>query len=191
MPVGNVVRVSDSPAVILREPTDFDGEVLYRLASDLDTWEERSPSTPAPLTRAAYEARRADQDSAARNVRFVIEAEGTAVGSISLFDFDDLARHAEVGIALVTEARGKGIGTDAIAQLVEFAFVRCNLRRVHLEVIESNAGAIRAYEKAGFVLEGRQREHAWVRGRYEDILRMGLLRSEWESAREEAPTRRG
>ncbi|QDZ13630.1 GNAT family N-acetyltransferase [Humibacter ginsenosidimutans] len=191
MPVGNVVRVSDSPAVILRAPTDFDVEVLYRLASDLDTWEERSPSTPAPLTRAAYEARRADQDSAARNVRFVIEAEGTAVGSISLFDFDDLARHAEVGIALVTEARGKGIGTDAIAQLVEFAFVRCNLRRVHLEVIESNAGAIRAYEKAGFVLEGRQREHAWVRGRYEDILRMGLLRSEWESAREEAPTRRG
>ncbi|WP_168203707.1 GNAT family N-acetyltransferase [Humibacter ginsenosidimutans] len=183
--------MSDSPAVILRAPTDFDVEVLYRLASDLDTWEERSPSTPAPLTRAAYEARRADQDSAARNVRFVIEAEGTAVGSISLFDFDDLARHAEVGIALVTEARGKGIGTDAIAQLVEFAFVRCNLRRVHLEVIESNAGAIRAYEKAGFVLEGRQREHAWVRGRYEDILRMGLLRSEWESAREEAPTRRG
>ena len=48
-------------------------------------------------------------------------------------------------------------------------------------MIASNLGAIRVYEKAGFVLEGRQREHAWVRGAYEDIVRMGLLRSEWEA----------
>ncbi|MBS1907821.1 MAG: hypothetical protein JST33_14930 [Actinobacteria bacterium] len=34
-----------------------------------------------------------------------------------------------------------------------------------------------------FVVEGRQREHAWVRGRYEDIVRMGLLRSEWRERR--------
>jgi RimJ/RimL family protein N-acetyltransferase len=28
------------------------------------------------------------------------------------------------------------------------------------------------------VVEGRQREHAWVRGAYEDIVLMGILRSE-------------
>lgn len=189
--MGNVEGVPHPPTVTLRSATDADADVLYRLAADLDTWEERSPAMPAPLTRAAYDARRAEQDSADRTVRFVIDADGSAVGSISLFDVDDLARHAEVGIALLAESRGKGIGTDAIAQLLEFAFVRCNLRRVHLEVIESNLGAIRAYEKVGFVLEGRQRQHAWVRGRYEDILRMGLLRSEWESERTSAPARQG
>jgi len=100
-----------------------------------------------------------------------------------VFDIDDLARHGEIGIALAPSARGRGIGTEAMAQMLEFAFVRANLRRVHLEVIASNAGAIRAYEKAGFVVEGRQREHAWVRGHYEDIVRMGILRSEWEARR--------
>ena len=35
-----------------------------------------------------------------------------------------------------------------------------------------------AYAKAGFVVEGRQRQHAWVRGAYEDIVLMGILRSE-------------
>ncbi|MBO0811305.1 MAG: GNAT family N-acetyltransferase [Microlunatus sp.] len=162
--------------------------MLFHLAGDLSTWEERGPSSPAPLTRGGYEARMADADSAASGstVRFVVDVDGVAVGTVSLFEFDHLARHAEVGIALVADARGKGIGTNAISQIVEFAFVRCNLRRVHLQVIESNLGAIRAYEKAGFVLEGRQREQAWVRGRYEDILIMGLLRSEWAARHGEA-----
>lgn len=168
------------PSVTLRPRTDSDVDLLYSIAAELRTWEERGPAVPAPLTRAAFEARLAQSDASAdNNVRFVIEADGDAVGSVSLFEFDDLARHAEVGIALRADARGRGIGTAAIAQIVEFAFVRCNLRRVHLEAIASNAAAIRAYEKAGFVVEGRRREHAWVRGHYEDIVIMGLLGSQW------------
>ncbi|WP_084486054.1 GNAT family N-acetyltransferase [Humibacter albus] len=177
--------MSSSAHVVLRPRTEADDDMLFALVSDLDTWEERGPETPAPLSRGAFDARRArsDAEPAGTAVRFVIEADGEAVGSISLFDFDVLARHAEVGIALLPEARGRGIGTEAIAQIVEFAFVRCNLHRVHLQAIESNVGAVRAYEKAGFIVEGRQRQHAWVRGRYEDIVVMGLLRSDWAQGR--------
>lgn len=166
--------------VTLRPRTEADLDVLYAIASDLGTWDERTPSMPSPLTRDAYERRLAQLDGGPdKSVSFVVEVDGAAVGSVSLFSFDDLARHAEVGIALLPEARGRGIGTAAIQRIVEFAFVRCNLRRVHLQAISSNQAAIRAYEKAGFVVEGRQREHAWVRGGYEDIVVMGLLRSEW------------
>ena len=62
-------------------------------------------------------------------------------------------------------------------QLVEFGFVRLNLRRIHLQAIASNTAALRSYEKAGFVVEGRLRDHAWVRGAYEDIVVMGVLRN--------------
>lgn len=65
--------------------------------------------------------------------------------------------------------------------------MRSNLRRIHLQAIASNAAAIRSYEKAGFVIEGRQREHAWVRASYEDIVLMGILRSEWEITSRERP----
>ena len=168
--------------VTLRPRTEADLDALYAIASDLSTWDERTPSMPSPLTRAAYEARLQQLDAGPdKAVSFVVEVDGEAVGSVSLFSFDDLARHAEVGIALLPEARGKGIGTAAIERIVEFAFVRCNLRRVHLQAIASNRAAIRAYEKAGFVVEGRQREHAWARGGYEDIVVMGLLRSDWRA----------
>jgi RimJ/RimL family protein N-acetyltransferase len=173
--------VSDLPTVSLRTRADSDLDVLYRIAADLDSWEERGPSAPAPLTRSRFDARlaRADQEDASDQVaKFVVDLDGAAVGSASLFDFDVFARHAEASISLVPEVRGRGVGTTAMRLLVEFGFVRRNLRRIHLQAIASNAGALRSYEKAGFVVEGRLREHAWVRGRYEDIVLMAILRSE-------------
>ncbi len=170
-----------TPTVSLRPRTDDDLDLLFGIAADLDTWEERTPQAPRPLTRdrfAARLARAAEDDGPEAAVSLVVDVDGTAVGSATLFDIDLLARHAEAGIALDRDARGRGIGTAAIIRLVEFGFVRHNLRRIHLQAVSSNLAAIRAYEKAGFVVEGRQREHAWVRGAYEDIVRMGILRSD-------------
>jgi RimJ/RimL family protein N-acetyltransferase len=177
--------VPDKPIVSLRPRTDADLDLLFEIAADLETWEERNPGPPHPLTRDRFDAgltRGAELDGPEESVSFVIDVDGAAVGGASLFAIDQLARHAEAGIALERNARGRGIGTAAIVQLVEFGFVRHNLRRIHLQAIASNLAAIRAYEKAGFVIEGRQRQHAWVRGAYEDIVRMGILRSDRPSA---------
>jgi RimJ/RimL family protein N-acetyltransferase len=170
--------MSELPTVLLRPRTDDDLDVLFGIAADLDTWEERNPSAPIPLTRQRFDERVISNDASEDSVTFIVDVDGRAVGSASLFGFDSFARHAEAGISLVPDARGRGIGTAAITQLVEFGFVRRNLRRIHLQAIASNAAAIRAYEKAGFVIEGRQRQHAWVRGAYEDIVVMGILRAE-------------
>jgi RimJ/RimL family protein N-acetyltransferase len=177
--------VPETPNVSLRPRTDNDLDLLFEIAADLDTWEERNPQAPRPLTRDRFDARLAravDSDAPGDAVSLVIDVDGIAVGGASLFDFDFLARHAEAGVSLVQSARGRGIGTAATIQLVEFGFVRHNLRRIHLQAIASNIAAIRAYEKAGFVIEGRQRQHAWVRGTYEDIVRMGILRSDQTSS---------
>lgn len=180
------------PAVTLRARTAADHDALYALAAELDTWEQRSPLRPAAITRKGWEARVAEYDAdPSGNLGFVIDVDGEGVGTVSLFDIDGFTATAKVGIALAASARGRGVGTEAIAQIVEFAFVRANLRRLHLEVIASNSAAIRVYEKAGFMHEGRQREHAWVRGHYEDVVRMGILRSEWLTGREAEPIRTG
>ena len=168
--------------IALRTETAEDEDVMYRLASELETFEERSPAAPAPLTLDAFRKARSNRDDTG-TAAFTITLDGAAVGRVNLFAEDSLARHAEVGIALLPEARGKGVGTAALAQFVEFAFVRRNLRRLHLIVIASNAAGIASYRKVGFVEEGRRREHCWVRGGYEDEVIMGLLRSDWQRAR--------
>jgi RimJ/RimL family protein N-acetyltransferase len=52
-------------------------------------------------------------------------------------------------------------------------------------VYEENIRAVRSYEKAGFVLEGRQRQAVYKNGKYEDVLFMSVLRSEWDSRKKE------
>ena len=172
--------MSSAPRVTLRAVTPEDADLLFAIAADLDTWEERQTEPPAPMSRARFDKREQSWAESANGdaVGFIVEADGVAVGRIGFFEVDTYARHAELGIALTATARGRGIGTAAIEQLVSFAFTRHNLRRLHLELIASNEAALRAYEKAGFVLEGRLREHAWVRGAYEDVLLMGRLREE-------------
>ena len=169
--------------VHLREVQDGDEDVLYRATADLESWEQRSPSPPRPVSREQFRARRAERTADDSIAEFVIEAAGRAVGRCGLFGVDPLAQHAEVGISLVPEARSQGVGTAALSLLVEFGFERWNLHRLHLIVLASNEGARRAYQKVGFVEEGRLREHAWVVGRWDDEVRMGLLRADWRAAR--------
>jgi RimJ/RimL family protein N-acetyltransferase len=164
----------------LRAQTDEDEAVLYRIAAELDTWEQRTPKAPEPLTLAAFRRARVERGDDG-TVEFVVTVDGAAVGRCTLFHQDPLARHAEVGIALLAEARRQGHGTAALRMIVEFGFTRLNLRRLYLAVLASNTGAIASYRKVGFVEEGRHREHAWVRGHYEDEVTMGLLRSDWRA----------
>lgn len=77
--------------------------------------------------------------------------------------------------------RNKGYGTEAVRLILRYAFHELNLNRVGLDVIAYNAGGIRAYEKAGFLHEGRIREAVCRDGRTYDRLMMGILRSEWEA----------
>jgi RimJ/RimL family protein N-acetyltransferase len=84
-------------------------------------------------------------------------------------------RTAELGIWVARPWWRGGYGTDAVRTLCRFGFKHVNLHRITLFVNADNAQAIRAYEKVGFVDEGRLREAAFVDGDRVDHLVMGLL----------------
>ena len=65
--------------------------------------------------------------------------------------------------------------------LLRVGFGTLNLNRIFLRVDEANRGGIRAYEKAGFIHEGRFRQGTFQGGEYRDMLFMSVLRSEWSS----------
>jgi diamine N-acetyltransferase len=107
------------------------------------------------------------------------------VGNCALLDIDWRNRSAELGILIgEKEYWGRGYGTETLRLLVKHAFETLNLHRVWLRVYETNPRAIRAYEKAGFVLEGRQRQAEVKNGKYIDVLVMSLLREEYLAGKE-------
>lgn len=79
------------------------------------------------------------------------------------------------------DAWNRGFGTEATLLMLEHAFGRLGLHRVGLSVFSFNGRAIRAYEKAGFRIEGRVRDAILRDGRYWDEVQMGILYDEWQS----------
>lgn len=77
-------------------------------------------------------------------------------------------------------AWGQGVGTAVTRQVVDLAFTRYQLNRVMLTVSELNTGGVKAYTKAGFVMEGRLRQAACRQGVFHDKLVMSVLRAEWQ-----------
>ena len=63
---------------------------------------------------------------------------------------------ASLGVSLLKEARGQGYGTRLIEMLHEWARGQPGLERIQLEVFHTNPGAIRLYERFGYVHEGRR-----------------------------------
>jgi len=102
------------------------------------------------------------------------------VGNCGLVKVDWGNRSAEVGIHIGEKKYwNQGFGTRAMRLMCQHVFDDLNLNRLWLQVFETNQRAVRAYEKAGFVNEGRLRQAQYLQGRYVDVLIMSILRSEW------------
>jgi RimJ/RimL family protein N-acetyltransferase len=108
-------------------------------------------------------------------------ATGECVGEAVLNDWrpdDDVCNFR---ILLGAAGRDRGIGSEATSLLIDHGFAATGLHRIELEVYAFNPRARRAYEKAGFMAEGIQREVFKFDGRYIDAITMSILRPEWEA----------
>lgn len=116
------------------------------------------------------------------DVGFAIETKASPaslVGLIHLWGARPQDRCATLGIALAREHIGRGYGTDATRVIANYAFREMGLHRIQLQAASFNRSGIRAYEKAGFVEEGRRRAAIWHDGRWYDEVLMSLLDGEW------------
>jgi RimJ/RimL family protein N-acetyltransferase len=79
-----------------------------------------------------------------------------------------------LGMGLLLDYRGRGLGRQLVAQAVRVAR-QAGIERVELEVFASNERAIALYRGLGFVTEGIKRRARKLDGRYEDHVFMALL----------------
>lgn len=110
----------------------------------------------------------------------VYSIDGVHIGSCDYRDVNLVTRSATIGISIgAKDYWSKGYGSDAIHTLLRFLFLKLNLNRVQLDTWSGNIRAIRAYEKLGFVIEGRLRQNEYVDGQCYDTIMMGLLREDF------------
>jgi len=130
-----------------------------------------------PMTEDA--AKRWVQRLLGQDFAWIIEA-GSLIGEIRLDRVDLRDRRANLAIGIEDANQlGKGLGSEAIALALGHAFNVLKLHRVSVRVVDYNSRAIRAYQKCGFVIEGREREVALVDGSWHDDVMMAILDREY------------
>ena len=173
----------------------LDGDRLYLrplAADDLDRCLKwiNDPDLLQYLGRKTPMSREMEQEWLAKqykderhtNLAIVLKDGDRHIGNCGLDSADFINSNASFGIFIgEADVREQGYGTEAAKLLLAYGFEELNLHRIHLTVFSFNERARRAYEKAGFVLEGTRREDYYRHGQYHDTLIMGILRSEWET----------
>jgi RimJ/RimL family protein N-acetyltransferase len=110
---------------------------------------------------------------------WVIETD-RLIGEVRLDRIDMQDRRVSLAIGILDpDCLGKGLGTQASMLVLDHAFYDLKLHRVAIRVLAYNTRAIRSYQKCGFLIEGREREAAFVNGRWHDDVIMGLLEHEF------------
>jgi diamine N-acetyltransferase len=105
-----------------------------------------------------------------KQLRLVISnTDNKPLGLIDLYDFDPKHKRAGVGIVIVNEAeRNKGIGSEALSLISNYAFSTLELRQLYANILEENKRSIYLFQKLGFVRVGVKKDWISSNGVYKD-----------------------
>jgi ribosomal protein S18 acetylase RimI-like enzyme len=80
-----------------------------------------------------------------------------------------------LGMGLLREYRGKGLGRELLMKAIEHAKIKNKIEKIELHVFESNTNAIKLYKKIGFTEEGIKSKARKIDGYYDNEVLMGLF----------------
>ena len=139
---------------------------------------ERTPGFEDHVGRWSEEQHAAEM--AKDSVRYFVLRDGDTIQAFAIFQQigdPDLRVHLK---RIVASEAGQGAGTRLLQSALDWLYVETETNRIDLDLFIENERARRAYEKLGFIVEGRLRDyHRSVDGRIRDALIMSILRKDW------------
>ena len=83
---------------------------------------------------------------------YAIQVDNLHVGNCGLKNISNLKKEGELWIYIgESSMRNKGIGKCAVYQLLQIAFETLGLELIYLHIADYNIGALKFYEKLGFI----------------------------------------
>ena len=98
------------------------------------------------------------------------------IGTIELFDFDPINKHAGIGIMLQKNQQGQGFGTIALDQFLIYCFENLQLHSVYANISETNINSIKFFENYGFTKVAEYKEFLFENNRFVSQLTYQLIR---------------
>jgi len=108
--------------------------------------------------------------------QFVLEVDGKVGGWCDIIPcHKEVDKHVGImGVGLLPEYRGKGIGGKLIKKTIKKAKEK-GIKRIELGVHADNRNALGLYLKLGFEVEGLRKKAHFIDGKYIDVYMMALF----------------
>ena len=122
-----------------------------------------------------------DENQASRNCeefRFWISLKGSKeiIGTVCISNIlFGSVKSCYLSYKIGAQHQGKGYATEAVGEVINFAFSILELHRVESYVMPRNEKSLRVMEKLNFMPEGIARRCLEVNGKWEDHVRLALL----------------
>lgn len=160
------------------EPEDL--EFVYAIENNESVWEVSNTQTPYSRFLIRQYLENAHQDIyEAKQLRMAICLKNSfeAIGLIDLFDFDPKNNRAGVGILISNESnRNKGVGSEALALIINYAFEQLQLHQLYANIGSDNEISLQLFTKFGFQKIGTKKDWIKVNNNYKDELLFQLIK---------------
>lgn len=152
-----------------------DGSDLIDLLTS-EEWPFHADADPDKLRQRVAGGRYADDTA----LTFWVLVDGNRAGFIQLFDLDDDTPMFD--IRLQEDMRGRGIGTEVIAWVIEYVFREFpRVNRLEATTRDDNIGMRKVLLGNGFAKEAHYRQSWPGLERLHDSIGYAILRTDWEA----------
>lgn len=120
-------------------------------------------------------------DSLSHLFGIFLKTDGEHIGNIKVGPVSPRHRVADVSLFIGAKACwGQGFATEAIRAISRWSFDELGLLKLSASMYAENEGSARAFDKAGYRVEGVRRRHYLLEGKSSDVLEYGLCADELE-----------
>ncbi|HEV7628991.1 MAG TPA: GNAT family protein [Streptomyces sp.] len=149
-------------------------------SSSAPTAARNAAATADILSAAAAAVGRDAAATVGRDAAATVGRDAAAAGFVTWSEgrYSGVAGFFEIGIVLVPEFRGRGIGWRAQAMIADYLFEHTPAQRIQAGTQPENIAEQKSLLKAGFRLEGVVRAAEFRAGRWRDCLLYSRLRTD-------------
>lgn len=162
---------------------EADLEILRRLRNDMSTFLNLGTVDMASLQGQQTWWKRDLYSARDQRLTLVQIDTKEVIGVLRITGIDHENANCEVGLDLVLEKRGQGLGKASYGCVLEYLFNQKNMHMVYVRVAEFNTDASKLYETLGFERTGFYKDYLFRHGRYWDYHLMCLTRTRHNALR--------
>ena len=177
--------------LVIRDPVLSDIDDWHRLLSDQSTMyylqdikTHSIDESRDNLDVAVKEARKPDRAM----YYFAVEhgETGAFIGTVgyTVIDTTPLGKIAGVGYFILPEYHGNGYVTEALREVIRFAFEDDGVYRINTGCLTENRASERVMQKCGMIKEAEFKAYTWHDDRMKDRVEYRLLKDEWTATRD-------